>query len=164
MYTHPVSFGGWQWDSTPRQSPRLQRGPQGIGQQQDTAPTPYTDHSPAAHTTASLPPFYPAASTVLNPVHPGLWSQDLILSTAQAETYPPAPCRLPGGGPALGMPSSEKGGYLPKALMSFRILVSDPKSTRNLFQGWEEGDAAMTETGHKQGSGVVRGTPQRLTA
>lgn len=61
------------------------------------------------------------------------------------------------------MPSLEKGGYLPKALMSFPILASDPKSTRILFQDGEEGDAAMTETGHKQRRGVHPGIPDRMT-
>lgn len=61
------------------------------------------------------------------------------------------------------MPSSEKGGYLPKALMSFPILASDLKSTRILFQDGREGDAAMTETGHQQRRGVDPGIPDRIT-
>lgn len=47
--------------------------------------------------------------------------------------------------------------------MNFLILASDPKSTGILCQGGEEEAAAMAETGHKPGRGVVLGIPERMT-
>lgn len=47
--------------------------------------------------------------------------------------------------------------------MNFLILASDPQSTGILFQGGKEEDAAMAETGHKPGRGVVLGIPEHMT-
>lgn len=57
-------------------------------------PRNWTGSSPAARTTARLPPSSLTASTSLSLVHEGLCSQDLIMSPAQTETHPPFPCRL----------------------------------------------------------------------
>lgn len=90
--------------------------PREMQQQQDAARTPQTGSSPAAHARERFPPLSLTASTASSLGHPGLCSQDHITSLAETETHSPSPCRPPGGGRALAMPSSERGGCPPKAI------------------------------------------------
>lgn len=48
-------------------------------------------------------------------------------------------------------------------LMSFPVLASDAKSTGILFQGGEESDVTMAETGHQAKGGGTPGIPERVT-
>lgn len=52
---------------------------------------------------------------------------------------------------------------MPKALMGFLVLASDPKSIGLLFWGGEDAAAAISDTGHKPGRGVVLGIPKHVT-
>lgn len=100
-------FGG---ESTPR----LQTGPREMWQQQDATQTPWTGSSPVSRTTAGFhhPPY------CLRFIKPGTHRPELPRSRREPctdENPPISPLHTsPGGGRALAMPSSKKGGYLPR--------------------------------------------------